>query len=598
MRIAHTENCGIHHAVCFDPAQCMLQTLVLNSTAILTNRVVKRGTSYFILRQDSDEVLEGPFDSEGEATRRLGQIESFRRNARHRVTLRGGQYFVIAPDGSVAAGPFTTKAQAEAKEAELLGAGGSVRRNENQFSTITFNLDSPRMRFDTLEGRQYMVVPMVMLTEGVHAGSSGPLFYPGSELGKTPAVWNHKPIVVYHPQINGKGVSACDPDILNNRKIGLILNTRHSPPKLHSEAWLDVARTKKIDNRILVALEKGEMIELSTGLFTDNERTEGEFNGKAYTAIARNYRPDHLAILPDQKGACSIQDGAGLLRVNTSSHGETRQLLNAALKESRVISVFDKQVVFEQDGKIHKQDYTINGGVVVLEGTQEQVIQNQVTEFRTLDGTFIGNKEKTHMNKAEFILALIANTAWTEDDRSLLETMSEEQLKRAGTIQNVDDPNADDAAKKKADETAAAKAAEAGTEAGIAAAAKAKVAETLAANKAKTADEYINNAPEGLRDMLAIGLRAHQNEKTKVIDAITANERCSFTKEQLEGKDLGELHQIAQLLPQVANATPTTNFGMLADALSRSGGTGTGSNPNVANEEPLPATPALTFDKS
>lgn len=31
-------------------------------------------------------------------------------------------------------------------------------------------------------------------------------------------------------------------------------------------------------------------------------------------AVARNHRPDHLAILPDQVGACSLADGAGLIR--------------------------------------------------------------------------------------------------------------------------------------------------------------------------------------------------------------------------------------------------------------------------------------------
>ena len=36
---------------------------------------------------------------------------------------------------------------------------------------IVLNL-SPKMRRETMEGRDYLVVPMVMLTEGVHAGSN------------------------------------------------------------------------------------------------------------------------------------------------------------------------------------------------------------------------------------------------------------------------------------------------------------------------------------------------------------------------------------------------------------------------------------------
>lgn len=196
------------------------------------------------------------------------------------------------------------------------------------FQTITVNLEGPSIRWASLEGKDYMVVPMVMITNGVHNGSSGPLLYPSEELSKTPEVWNHKPLTVYHPEINGQGVSACDPDILEQRKIGLIMNTRFVEgetkkddtgkswriDRLKSEAWIDPEKCKKVDNRILESLEKKQMVEISTGLFTDNEPATGVWNGEGYTAVARNYRPDHLAILPDQKGSCSIADGAGLLR--------------------------------------------------------------------------------------------------------------------------------------------------------------------------------------------------------------------------------------------------------------------------------------------
>ena len=34
----------------------------------------------------------------------------------------------------------------------------------------------PQVRLDQMEGEEYLVVPMVMLTEGVHAGTGGPLY--------------------------------------------------------------------------------------------------------------------------------------------------------------------------------------------------------------------------------------------------------------------------------------------------------------------------------------------------------------------------------------------------------------------------------------
>lgn len=180
--------------------------------------------------------------------------------------------------------------------------------------SLTLNLLPKSCRVDNLEGQEYTVIPMVILTEGVHAGSMGPLYYPKDELAKTPQAWNHKPIVVYHPTMNGVGVSACDPVIINSRKVGLMMNTQFKGGKLKSEAWIRKDRAEAVDERIMSAVASGEMMELSTGVYVDVDETEGEYFGEEYKAVARNYRPDHLALLPDQIGACSIADGAGLMR--------------------------------------------------------------------------------------------------------------------------------------------------------------------------------------------------------------------------------------------------------------------------------------------
>jgi hypothetical protein len=184
-----------------------------------------------------------------------------------------------------------------------------------------------KVRYDMLEGKQYLVAPAVMMVEGVWKGSKGPLYYPASELSKTPGVWNMKPIVVYHPEMNGQAISACVPEVIQSRQVGMMLNSTWDG-KLRTESWLDEEKLKKVDARVLESLKKGEMVEISTGLFTDNEETTGNFNGKDYVAIARNYRPDHLAILPDKVGACSIADGAGLLNNESPDEGDLEKDLD------------------------------------------------------------------------------------------------------------------------------------------------------------------------------------------------------------------------------------------------------------------------------
>lgn len=164
-------------------------------------------------------------------------------------------------------------------------------------------------RTKDLEGRPHFVVPMVMLTVGTHNGSNGPVYYPAVELEKSVPAWNGRPVLLYHSELYGQGVSAGDPDITNRQKIGVIYNTTFDGQRLKAEAWIDVERVTKVDQRILQTIQMNQQMEVSTGLFMDYKV---ESAGKA--PIARNYRPDHLAVLPDKVGACSLKDGCGLLR--------------------------------------------------------------------------------------------------------------------------------------------------------------------------------------------------------------------------------------------------------------------------------------------
>ena len=184
-------------------------------------------------------------------------------------------------------------------------------------------------RHETLQGQSYLVAPVVMITEGVHEGSAGPLYYPADELAKTPASWNAKPIVLYHPD----GPTATDRDVLESRGVGTIMNTKYEDGKLKAEAWLLADRIDKVDPRIREFIENKQIMEVSTGLFTDLIEPGGVWNGEEYEATAINYRPDHLALLPDMVGACSVEDGAGLLRNANLSVEDWLALAPAELRD-------------------------------------------------------------------------------------------------------------------------------------------------------------------------------------------------------------------------------------------------------------------------
>jgi hypothetical protein len=184
-----------------------------------------------------------------------------------------------------------------------------------------YNYCACGVRRATMHGREHIVAPLTMIRPGVLHGSKGPLLYPAEEISRNHEAWNGMPIVVYHPDA---GMSARDPRIADRTQIGRVFNARITDNgTLKAEGWFDVEDTRRVDPRVLRALESGQPLELSTGLYTDNEPAQNgaSYKGRPYDYIARNYKPDHLAVLPDQVGACSIQDGCGVL-VNSYPYDE------------------------------------------------------------------------------------------------------------------------------------------------------------------------------------------------------------------------------------------------------------------------------------
>lgn len=210
---------------------------------------------------------------------------------------------------------------------------------EKKIQHIIANMNA-LIRAETLDGRDYLVAPVILITEGVHNN----LYYPAAELKKFPKAWNGSPLPLQHPTVNGSPISANSPDILRDMSIGQVFNVNFeaasgdAPARLKGEAWMDKARIQALadaGNEEAKALQEklnaNEPIEISTGLFAEDEMTPGEFNGNSYEAIARNHRPDHLAILATGVGACSVADGCGLPRVNAESGAGVNPLMKIGM---------------------------------------------------------------------------------------------------------------------------------------------------------------------------------------------------------------------------------------------------------------------------
>ena len=162
-----------------------------------------------------------------------------------------------------------------------------------------------RMKY---EGRDHIVVPVIMAKSDVVMNGA---VLPEEEY--FPDAWNGVPVTVGHPETpKGEFLSANDPKVLSSWAIGRIFNAYVENGSLRAEAWIDVARANKISSDLVQRLVDGEQIDVSTGYFADAEPVAGVLFGQEYTAVHRNVRPDHLAFLPNEEGACNWEDGCGI----------------------------------------------------------------------------------------------------------------------------------------------------------------------------------------------------------------------------------------------------------------------------------------------
>jgi len=220
-----------------------------------------------------------------------------------------------------------------------------------QFNTLQQAANSYTIREETMDGRKHLVVPVVMMVEGVHCGSKGPILHRGSELAKWTEAWDGIPVTISHPKAEGTNVSANSPEVLDAASVGRIFNTYYEDG-LKAEAWIDYEKIKAKSTDALAAIEAQEHLEVSVGVFNDSEDAQegAEWNGETYNSIAYNYRPDHLALLPGDRGACSWEDGCGI-RVNQKGGEEVKdkfQIFQELSQQGYVVSLLNNEVGYRE----------------------------------------------------------------------------------------------------------------------------------------------------------------------------------------------------------------------------------------------------------
>lgn len=460
------------------------------------------------------------------------------------------------------------------------------------------------------DGRQWLVGPVVAVIEGI---LNHKRFLPASEIARSVQAWEGIPVTLRHPVEDPS-----DPlsDFIPDRQIVGEFRNVHliEGRKLAGEIWIDIQKVRNQTPEAWTIIERatqGDVIEVSTGYFGDVEPLRGVFNGDEFEGVQRNIRPWHLAILPDQIGACSVTGGCGFPRVNAKQERSVMkvqngkrlgEILSRVIGErvgngttkdqliSRLASAADTSVEKVQEAMEGKIDFPPNRWLQAWASALEMdfadlkmaadvdtiplrdpnsdvpagLVQN-VKEFVKSVAKNIGlgvtepstktptkDEEEKAMNEKEKLIAqIVKNSKLSECQAKELNSLDEATLKALAAGQPETKTENQGETKEKVENQGQGKPpAEKSGEA-----VKTENKEETSENSQQplnlsqlTEEQLLSIMPEKFRNAFSGLVAAQDHERTKLANALKANNRCVFSNEQIDAMTIDQLQSLDKQL--------------------------------------------------
>lgn len=203
-------------------------------------------------------------------------------------------------------------------------AGERIRVN------IRAKVNAADIKREKRDGRDVIIVPSATLPDDIVMNG---IMYPASEIEASYRSLNDTPAPFGHPTVNGAFVSAKSPLGLNIGYFGAWnANARREDGRVMIDKIVDVERANEsaMGKRVIAAIDQGKPIHTSTGLLCElREATNTDL--AEYEAF--NMVFDHDAILLDEDGAATPEQGVGMM-VNKAQHdGHTLPAINSQMEE-------------------------------------------------------------------------------------------------------------------------------------------------------------------------------------------------------------------------------------------------------------------------
>ncbi|MEA3250144.1 MAG: hypothetical protein U9Q35_00970 [Pseudomonadota bacterium] len=193
---------------------------------------------------------------------------------------------------------------------------------------LVTRVNASQIKKEVIDGEDHYRIPSATLPDNVVMNGG---LYGADEIEAAYKGLEGTPAPLGHPMVGNEFVSALSPRAMNKYSVGAWNeNVRRTNGRvlLDKVVNIRVANQTEGGKQLLAAIDKQAPIHTSTGLMLEMEVANGESNGKPYKWIARNMRFDHDAILLDEPGAATPEDGVGMF---VNSAGERLEVMTGNL---------------------------------------------------------------------------------------------------------------------------------------------------------------------------------------------------------------------------------------------------------------------------
>lgn len=188
-------------------------------------------------------------------------------------------------------------------------------------------VNNAAIRQEVRNGRQVMIIPSATLPDNVIMNGG---LYPADEIAKSFHTLEGTLAPMGHPKVNGSYVSVMHPQALAGEYQPFAWNEdvtrKDGRVYLNKVVDMENAQAAEKGRALLAAIEAGDPIHTSTGVML-NRREE---SGDGYEWVAENMSFDHDAILLNEPGAATPEQGVGMM---VNADGSEVEVLNADLPD-------------------------------------------------------------------------------------------------------------------------------------------------------------------------------------------------------------------------------------------------------------------------